>query len=172
MVLLPAIRMKIDNRQFSDWVWYSMQWMHNDKEVVVELSTDTPTKQPGETVTQSMIVAVKDGTPKIIDSGSRPAVSPLTNRIAYYQDDAIVTNNFDGTASVVVARAPRQLLFMREEFFSKIVWSPDATKLFFSTIVSEDRRDKLYLLNVKTGHSDLFLSGTSMTIRGWHNSGR
>jgi hypothetical protein len=40
--------------------------------------------------------------------------------------------------------------------------------LFFGTIVSENRRDKLYLLDVKSGRRERFLSETSIGIRGWH----
>jgi hypothetical protein len=51
--------------------------------------------------------------------------------------------------------------------FGNIVWSPDGNRLFFGTIVSENRRDNLYLLDVKSGHREQFQSHTSITIRGW-----
>lgn len=169
-LLLPPAKLKIDKRQFSHWVWYPMQWAHNDMGVAIELSTDVPIKNSDETKTQSVIAVVKDGVARIIDNGSQPAVSPLRNRLAYYHDGAIATVNFDGTDRQVVSSAPRQLFFMHEELFESLVWSPDAKQLFFGTIVSEDRRDKLYLLDVKSGHRNTFLSRTSMTIRGWHRS--
>jgi len=59
------------------------------------------------------------------------------------------------------------MLFFKDELFWNIVWSPDGKRLFFGTIVSEDRRDDLYLLDVKSSRREQFLSHTSITIRGW-----
>jgi hypothetical protein len=59
------------------------------------------------------------------------------------------------------------MLFFKEQLFGKIVWSPDGNRLFFGTIVSENRRDNLYLLELKSGRREPFLSHTSIAIRGW-----
>lgn len=103
----------------------------------------------------------------MVDVGSRPSVSPISDRIAYYGRDGVVAVNADETGRSVLARAPGAL-FLKEDLFGNIVWSPDGNRLFFGTIVSENRNDNLYLLDVKSGRRERFLSHTSITIRGWH----
>jgi hypothetical protein len=166
-VLLSSGGMKIDDRQFVFWVWYPMQWLHNG-ELVAELQTEIPQKEPGTYVEQSNLLLVKDGSARVIDIGSRPSVSPVSNRIAYYAGANVVVINSDGTAKNVLAKAPTQMLVFKEDLFGNIVWSPDGSRIFFGTIVSESRSDKLYLLNVQSGRREEFLSHTSITIRGWH----
>lgn len=95
-------------------------------------------------------------------------VSPISDRIAYYAPEGIIAINADATGKTVLAKVPRAVLFSKDELFWKIVWSPDGNRLFFGTIVSENRRDNLYLLEVKSGRRERFLSHTSITIRGWH----
>ena len=148
---------KIAGRQFGFWVWYPMQLLKNGKDLIVELTDD-----------QSHVLRISRDEARILAVGSRPTVSPLFDRIAYQADDGIVAIRPDGTGRTLLTKPPRQLLFFKEEFFGRITWSPDSKRLFFGTIVSEDRHDNLYLLNVETGRRQQFLSGTSITIRGWH----
>jgi hypothetical protein len=151
----------------SSWVWYPMQWLHNDLDLVVERSERIPAGPPGTFREQSKLFQEGTNGEHLVDLGSEPVVSPLSDRIAYYAHGAIATINADGTGRKVLARAPRSALFFHEELFGNLVWSPDGQRLFFGTIVSEDRSDKVYLLDVKSGRSQQFLSHTSIRIRGW-----
>lgn len=166
-VLLAFPMKKIDDREFTYGVWDPIEWLHNDKDLVVQLDTEIPTKEPGTYDRQSNLVFIGDGNARVTDIGSQPVVSPISNRIAYYAPDGVVAINPDSTGKVILAKAPRTTLFFKEELFGRIVWSPDGNQLFFGTIVSENRRDNLYLLDVKSGRSERFLSHTSITIRGW-----
>jgi dipeptidyl aminopeptidase/acylaminoacyl peptidase len=166
-MLLPFPTKKIGDRPLSHRVWFPMEWLHNGKDLVVELETEIPTKEPGTYTLQSNLVLVS-GDAHLIGIGSQPAVSPLADRIAYYASDGVVAINADGTGRVVLTKAPTTMLFFEETLFWNIVWSPDGNRLFFGTIVSEDRRDDLYLLDVESGRRKHFLSRTSITIRGWH----
>jgi hypothetical protein len=166
-VLLPFPMKKIGDHEFTFWVWYPMQWLHNGKDLVVELNTEIPTKEPGTYNQQSNLLLARGEDARMIDVGSQPAVSPLSDRIAYYAPEGVVAINPDKTGKAVLADPPRYMLFFKEELFGKIVWSPDGNRLFFGTIVSENRRDNLYLLELKSGRREPFLSHTSITIRGW-----
>jgi hypothetical protein len=166
-MLLPFPLNKIGGREFTFWVWYPMQWLHNDKDLVVELQTEIPTKEAGTFTEQSNLLLASGGEARVIDIGSQPAVSPISDRIAYYASKGVAAINADATGETVLGKAPGGLLFGKEKLFWRIVWSPDANRLFFGTIVSENRRDNLYLLDVKSGHREHFLSHTSITIRGW-----
>jgi dipeptidyl aminopeptidase/acylaminoacyl peptidase len=166
-VLLPFPMEKLGGREFTFWVWCPMQWLHNGKDLVVELKTEIPTKELGTYEDQSNVLFVSGGTARVIDIGSQPAVSPIADQIVYYAPKGIMTINAASTEPKLLAKPPSTLLFFKDELFWKIVWSPDGNRLFFGTIVSENRRDNLYLLDVKSGHFDRFLSHTSITIRGW-----
>jgi dipeptidyl aminopeptidase/acylaminoacyl peptidase len=166
-VLLPFPLKKIGNREFTFGVWYPMQWLHNDKDLIVELNAEIPTKEPGTYNQQSNLLLVSRGDARVIDIGSQPAVSPISDRIAYYASEGVVAINADTTGKTALGEAPGPILFSKDELFWKIVWSPEGNRLFFGTIVSENRRDNLYLLDVKSGRRKLFLSHTSITIRGW-----
>jgi hypothetical protein len=165
--LLPFPMKRIGNLRFSFWVWYPMQWLHNG-DLVLELNTEIPTKEPGTYQEQSNLLVVSGGDSRLLDVGSQPAVSPSSDRIAYYGRDGIVSINPDGTQRIVLAKNPRTIAFLKEELFGRLVWSPDGKRLVFGTIVSENRADNLYLLNLKSGSSEQFLSHTSITIRGWN----
>lgn len=168
-VLLPYPMKKIGGREFEVGSWYPMQWLHNGKDLVVELNTEIPTETPGEYSQQSNLLLVSGGDVRVIDIGSQPAVSPVSDRIAYYAWEGVAATHADATGKTILAKAPGAMLsFKGDQLFWKIVWSPDGSRLFFGTIVSEDRRDDLYLLDVKSGRRERFLSHTSITIRGWH----
>jgi dipeptidyl aminopeptidase/acylaminoacyl peptidase len=166
-VLLPFPLKKIGTYEFTYWVWNPVQWLHNDKDLVVELKTEIPTKEAGTFTEQSNLLIVSGGDARVIDIGSQPAVSPISDRIAYYASEGVVAINADATGKTVLGKPPHGLLFGKDDLFWKIVWSPDGNRLVFGTIVSENRRDNLYMLDVKSGRRESFISHTSITIRGW-----
>ena len=166
--ILPIPWKRISDRQFESGVWYLMRWLHNGKDLVVELNTELPTKEPGTYTEQSNLLLVNGGAARLLDVGSQPAVSPLSDRIAYYAPEGIVAINADGTGRTVLSKAPSRMIFFKEDLFGNIVWSSDGNRLFFGTIVSESREDNLYLLDVKSGRHEQFLSHSSIMIRGWH----
>ena len=167
-VLLSFPSKKIGDHEFEFWVWYPMQWLHDGRGLVVELNTDIPTKTAGTYSTQANLLIIRGGEAHVLDIGSQPAVSPISDQVAYYDSEGIAAINVDMKEKKVLDKAPRTMLFFKEELFGRIVWSPDANRLFFGTIVSENRSDNLFLLDVKSGHSEQFLSHTSIMIRGWH----
>jgi dipeptidyl aminopeptidase/acylaminoacyl peptidase len=133
------------------------------------LNKEIPTKTPGEYSQQSKVLLINGGDARVIDIGSQPVVSPSSDRIAYYASKGVAAINADTTGKTILAKAPGATLFFKgDKLFWKIVWSPDGNRLFFGASVSEDRRDDLYLLDVKSGHREHFLSHTSITIKGWH----
>jgi dipeptidyl aminopeptidase/acylaminoacyl peptidase len=165
-VLLPVPLMKVGGQEFTFSIWDPIQWLHNDKDLVVELNTEVPTKEPGTYNQRSDILLVSGEEARVMDTGSEPGVSPRSDRLAYCAQGGLVAINADNTGKTILAKAPRTLFF-KDEFFGKVTWSPDASRLFFGTIVSENRRDNLYLVDVKSGHREQFLSHTSITIRDW-----
>jgi hypothetical protein len=168
-VLLPYPIGKIGGHEFTFGTWYPMQGLHNGKDLAVELNAEIPTKTSGEYHQQSNLLLVSGAVARVLDIGSQPSVSPITDWIAYYTSAGVTAINPDGTGKALLTKVPGDMLFSKaDELFSRIVWSPDGSRLFFGTIVSENRRDDLYLLDVKSGRREQFLSHTSITVRGWH----
>jgi hypothetical protein len=156
--------------------WYPIQWLHNGKDLVIELSKEVPIGTSGTAFTdQSSLFVASGGHIRRIATGREPAVSPLSGRIVYYASGLFVDGNgrvaainADGTDQAVLAGAPRGLLVFPHHFLGSIVWSPDGTRLFFGELASENLTDRLQLLDLKAGRYARFLSSTSITIRGWH----
>lgn len=94
-----------------------MQWLHNGKDLVVELNTEIPTKEPGTYKQQSNLLLVSGRDARVIDIGSQPAISPISDRIAYYAPEGVVAINPDKTGKAVLAYAPRRILFLKDELF-------------------------------------------------------
>jgi hypothetical protein len=126
-------------------------WLHNKLELVAELSD-----APGH----SGIFVVGHRSMRRIDSGRRPAVSPLSDRIAYYASEGLVAIDAEGTARSVLYRA-------RKSPSAPIVWSPEGGRLFFGEVVGNDDRENLYLLTLRSHKAEKFLAHTSIRIRGW-----
>src|SRR5260370_686502 len=117
--------LKIGGQEFTYGVWDPIQWLHSGRDLAVEFDTQIPTKQRGTYQQQSNLLLVKDGSARVVDIGSRPAVSPISDRIAYYGRDGVVAVNADETGKAVLAKAPATL-FSKEGLFWNIVWSPCA----------------------------------------------
>jgi len=148
------------------WVWYPMQWLHNGRDIVVEVEEEKYVK-PGETTGERNLLLVTKGEARFLAAGGGPSVSPLTDQVAFKTLRGISVINADGTGAAELTKTPRRLFFSREEPFGSIVWAPDASRIFFNTIVSDDLRDKLFLFDMKSKRSDLFQAKTSIWIRGW-----
>jgi len=149
------------------WLWGTMQWLHNGNDLVIEKEVAIPQKEPGHVRYQGNLLLVHGGEARFIDVGKSPAVSPLSDRIAYFSSGKIVAINADQTEKVILAKAPLGPLLMREELIGSIAWSPDGNRLFFGTIVSDNYNDKRYLVDVQSGRRETFLSHTSIEIKGW-----
>lgn len=147
---------QLAGRPLEFWVWYPMQLLRHGDDLIIEAVSG-----------QSHLISIIGGEARVLALGSRPAVSPALDRIAYQAADGIVAINPDGTARTVLTKAPRALGLFKEDFVGKMTWSSDGRRLFFGTMVSENRHDNVYLLNVQTRRRELFQSDTSIVIRGW-----
>ena len=146
-------------------VWSALQWLHDGAGFIRDAEKEIPTKQPLSFRSESDLLIVTGGFAHGVDVGSFPAVSPLSNQIAYYGREGIVAINADGTGRTVLARHHG----LSGDFPNRgIVWSRDGSRLFCGSMESENRRDGLFLVDVKLGSYRRFLSRTSITIRGWH----
>jgi hypothetical protein len=165
-LILPLSEMRREGKEYSYWAWFPLQWLHDAGGTLVELEIDVPTGKPGESIATSDIFTVRNERKNIFARGSRPSVSPRSDEIAYFSGDSVKVGNASGEHQTIV-RAPRQFTFIREEWFGRPTWSPDASKLIVGTIVSESRRDNLYILDLESRKLSPFLSKTSISIRDW-----
>jgi hypothetical protein len=165
-VLAPYAAMNRPEGYDLGWgTWTALQWLHDGAGFIRDAEKEIPTKQPLSFRSESDLLIVVGRFVHGVDVGSSPAVSPVSNQIAYYGHEGIVMINADGTGRTVLARRSG----LSGEFPNRgIVWSKDGSWLFCGSMESEDRRDGVFLVDLKSGSSRRFLSRTSITIRGWH----
>jgi hypothetical protein len=151
------------------WVWYPMQWLHDDRGLVLERSHEAPTGAPNTYTEQSDLFRLEGGISQCIAPGSSPSVSPRLDQIAYFDGDNVMTINADGTGKRMVAKAPRTFLglFFPADLMGPIVWSPDGGRLLFRSLEDEDGSGRLFVLDLKSGKLRTLQSGTTIFVRGW-----
>ena len=164
---MPSPLERPSGKNYEHSVWDSMQWLHNDKDLVVTLDTEIPTKEAGTYIQGSDVLLIAQAETRVLDMGSGAAVSPSSDRIVYFGTKGVMSISPAAAEPTVLAKAPSSPLFSKEELFGTPVWSPDGNQLFIGTIVSENGRDKIYLLDVASGRYSRFLSHTSIAIRAW-----
>ena len=148
---------------------FSLQWLHDNHTLIIEVERDIPTGEPNTHSPHVEVLSVSDGAAKTLgtDIGDS-AVSPTSDEIAAISDGTIIVMSADGTARRVVAKAPRQLLLFHEFLAGPLVWSRDGNRLFFETIGDNYGETKIYLLTIKNGQRQRFLSHTHIDICGWY----
>jgi dipeptidyl aminopeptidase/acylaminoacyl peptidase len=58
--------------------------------------------------------------------------------------------------------------FIREETgWSKVVWSPQGDRFWFSTVLDEEFNSNYYLVDVRDGRRRRILKNTSIDISAW-----
>lgn len=149
------------------WVWYPTQWLHNERDLVIERSHEQPTGKPNEYTEQSDLFRLKKGSAERIAQGESPSVSPRSDRIAYFDGANVAIINADGTGKRIVARNPRTALFFRVDLAGPIVWSPDGEWLLFRSIEDEYGSGRLFMLDLESGKRSTLLRGTTISVRGW-----
>lgn len=95
------------------------------------------------------LAAADSGATLLIEDGSQPSVSPVSNRIAFYstQADSIGLSGFDvGIGLRPSERSLRYTEFIEDGLDSPAGWSPDGERLVFSSRREGDRRDRVYVV--------------------------
>jgi Tol biopolymer transport system component len=169
-VVLPQAEVKQDGYSFEGGI----QWLHDGRLILTldKFIPDTKQRDPrwmsGESVIY--IASVNDGHAHVIGVGRWPSVSPVSDEIAAFADNKLVLMTADGSQQRVVSNAPRYpryLPLFRGILGGHIVWSPNAERLFFMNLVSDNGADNIYLVDLRSGQRKLFLEKTSVTILGW-----
>lgn len=153
---------------------FPIEWSRSGRELLADFSRDVPMKQANVYSRHPVVVRIrleKGNTVAELGDGNGAVMSPVADRIAWYQDNKIVSANIDGSDRQVLQGAPRWLGIFPGTFKGPLVWGPDGDWLFFGTFESETCRDSVYLLRIDTRHAKRFLSGTCIDILGWRASG-
>ncbi len=152
---------------------FPIEWSRSERELMADFSRDVPTMQTNVYSSQPVEVRIqlgKGNTVAEVGDGYGATVSPVADRIAWYQDSKIVAANIDGSDRQVLTGAPRWLGIFPGDFKGPLVWGPDGNRLFFGTFESETCRDSVYLLRADTRRARRFLSGTCIVVLDWRSS--
>jgi Tol biopolymer transport system component len=150
-------------------------WSHEGDTLILTLEkfiADAKQRDPRWTSGRTVfyLASVKDGHAHVFAEGMWPSVSPAGDEIAAFADNKLVVMAADGSHQRVVSdapRYPRYLPLFRGDLGGHIVWSPNADRLFFMNIVSDNGADNVYLVDLRSGQRKLFLEKTSVSILGW-----
>ena len=126
MTVIPASVLGVWSRA----QWYPMQWLRDGKGLVIELSMVASGSKTGALATyEPGVFVVGSGTIRQIDRGRLPAVSPSSDRIAYYSSEGVVAADPDGTGRTVymVRTARRPSRTTRSGQLSGLETEPDCS---------------------------------------------
>lgn len=127
-----------------------LQWLHNNKDLVVEV---------GEEEDETGVSVLSEGRLRRLATGSEPVVSPLADRVAYYASKGVVALDVEGTGRALLTR-------IRHPKPGRIVWSPEGGRLLLNP--GTEGEGDLSILNLRSHHTDKFLTHTAVRIIGWN----
>jgi hypothetical protein len=172
-LLVPSSPLKFDSTSTGIHLnfggLYSLEWSHSGRELFADFTREVPTKQPNVYSNFPMVARVQLTQGKTISEvgdGYGAVVSPVADRVAWYQDSKIVAADLAGADRQVLTVARWWGIFPGD-FKGPLVWAPDGNRMFFGVWESETCRDDVYLLSADTRHAKRFLRGTCITILSW-----
>jgi len=173
-LLIPSSSLKFDSTSTGIHLNFgspfSLEWSHSGRELFADFRRDVPTKQPNVYSNFPMVVRVQLAQENIVSQlgdGYGAVVSPVADRVAWYQDNKIVAVDLDRADLQVLTGAPRWLGVFPGDFKGPLVWAPDGNRMFFGVWESETCKDDVYLLSADTRHAKRFLRGTCITVLSW-----
>ena len=149
-------------------VW-NVQFLHSGDGVLVDSEVCIPTKEPGECENKNMTFLVKNGETHKVANGSGCAVSPKDDTIACVTDHRVTLFDLAGHLQKRLSRTPRGLFVLpiREDPWGQIVWSQDASKIIYSTIIDEGGNTNIFIVDTRTGDQQRILKRSSLRIVAW-----
>jgi hypothetical protein len=109
---------------------------------------------------------------QLVALGGGAAVSPVRDQIAFLTSSNAQMIDVDTSSRRRITSVPFYILsippFLREETgWSKIVWSPQGDRFWFSTILDEEFTSNYYVVDLRDGKRRRVLKDTSIDISDW-----
>jgi hypothetical protein len=165
--------LEVNGRQPSGtWRVESIDWFHGRAEILADVAICVPTKELGECEdTRHMLMLGPDDS-RILALGRGGAISPMRDQIGFLTSSNAQTLDVDTSATRRITSVPFVTVsippFVREETgWSKVVWSPQGDRFWFSTVLDEEFNSSYYLVDLKDGKRRRVLKNTSIDITAW-----
>jgi len=165
--------LRVNGREpVGSWGLISIDWFHQRSEILVNADICVPTTSPGECKETGHILILKPDDSRVVALGSGGAVSPLRDQIGFVTATNAEVIDADQPNRRRITSVPFMLLsippFAREEtWWSRVVWSPQGDRFWFSTVQDEEFNSNYYLINVSDRSRRRFLVNTSLDITDW-----
>jgi Tol biopolymer transport system component len=109
---------------------------------------------------------------RILALGWGAAISPMRDQIAFLTSSNAQMIDADTSSKRRITSVPFYILsippFVREETgWSKVAWSPQGDRFWFSTVLDEEFNSNYYLVDVRDGTRRRVLKNTSIDILAW-----
>jgi hypothetical protein len=154
------------------WRLRSIDWFHQRSNILVNADICVPTGSPGECKETGHVLIVKPDDSRMVALGLGAAVSPLRDQIGFVTATTTVVTDADQPNRRRIASVPFMLLsippFAREEtWWSRLVWSPQGDRFWFSTVLDEEFNSNYYLVSVRDGARRRLLANTPLDLTDW-----
>ena len=170
---LARLPLRVNGREPSgSWRVESIDWLHRRSELLADVVICVPTGEPGECQeTGHMLLLGRDDS-RILALGRGAAISPIRDQIAFLTSSNAQTIDADTSSKRRITSVPFYILsippFAREETgWSKVVWSPQGDRFWFSTVLDEEFNSNYYLVDLGVGKRRRVLKNTSLDITAW-----
>ncbi len=170
VVRLP---LQVNGRQPSrGWVVKSIDWFHRRSELLGDVDICVPTAEPGACQETRHTLMLGPDDSQVVALGGGAAISPVRDQIAFLTSSNAQMIDVVTSSRRRIASVPFYILsippFLREETgWSKIVWSPQGDRFWFSTILDEEFSSHYYLVDLRDGRRRRVLKDTSIDISDW-----
>ena len=170
---LARLPLKVNGREPSgSWRVESIDWFHRRSELLANVVICVPTGEPRECQETGHILMLAPDDSRILAFGRGAAISPTRDQIAFLTSSNAQTIDASTSSKRRITSVPFYILsippFVREDTgWSKIVWSPQGDRLWFSTVLDEEFNSNYYLVGLREGKRRRVLKNTSIDISAW-----
>ena len=170
---VARLPLQVNGRQPSGtWRVASIEWFHRRPELLADVDICVPTGEPGECRQTGHVLMLGPDDSRILALGRGAAISPKRNQIAFLTSSSAQLIDADTSSKRRITSVPFYILsippFLREETgWSKVVWSPQGDRFWFSTVLDEELNSHYYLVDLRDGKRRRVLKNTSIEISAW-----
>jgi hypothetical protein len=170
---LARLPLQVNGREPSgSWRVESIDWFHGRSELLADVVICVPTGEPRECQETGHVLVLGPDDSRILALGRGAAVSPMRDQIAFLTSSNAQTIEADTSSTRRITSVPFYILsippFVREDTgWSKIVWSPQGDRFWFSTVLDEEFNSNYYLVELSEGKRRRVLKNTSIDISAW-----
>ena len=169
---LARLPPRISGRPSSSWRVTSIDWFHRRSELLANTAICVPTGKPRECQNTGHVLMLGPDDSQVLALGWGAAISPMRDELAFLTGSDAQAIDANTSSRRRITSVPFHILsippFIRQETgWSRVVWSPQGDRFWFSTVLDEEFNGNEYLVDIKDGKRRRVLKDTSLDIVDW-----